>query len=130
MIHLPDVLQPSSLKIDHSVIALYAELTNDFNPIHLNTEFAAKTAMGGVIAHGTMSIGLIWETLEKTLGGAAIPNIELDVRFIQPVRNHDQLIAGGRRHDTEPNTYEVWVRGEQDGQNRIFGTATITEKCT
>ena len=102
MIHLPDVLQSSTLKVDQSVIALYAELTNDFNPIHLNTEFAAKTAMGGVIAHGTMSIGLIWATLEKTLGSAAIPKIELDVRFIKPVRNYEHLIAGGRRHEPLP----------------------------
>lgn len=125
---LPNTLKNARLSIDQSVIAAYAELTNDFNPIHLDPEFAAKTAMGGVIAHGTMSIGLIWQALEKSLGSETLPKIQLDIRFIKPVRLGDQLISGGQRQETAPYIYDIWVRDERDQEDRIVGTATIVNQ--
>ena len=83
-----------------------------------------KTAMGGVIAHGTMSVSLIWQALEKTLGGTCLPHIELDIRFIKPVRLGDKLLAGGQLQQTDTRTYDIWVREERDEENRIIGTAT------
>ena len=56
---LPEILQEISLRADRQAILAYAELTGDFNPIHVDPEFAAKTPMGGVIAHGTLSLNLI-----------------------------------------------------------------------
>ena len=122
---LPNSLINAHLDINQQVIAAYADLTSDYNPIHLDQEFAAKTPMGGVIAHGTMSIGLIWQALEKTLGSDCLSNIDLDIRFIKPVRLGDRLIGGGNLQDAQTGTYEVWVRGENDGENRIVGTAAI-----
>ena len=124
---LPSTLKNAKLSIDQSIIAAYADLTNDFNPIHLDPEFASKTAMGGVIAHGTMSIGLIWQALEKTLGAQCLSKIQLDIRFIKPVRLGDQLISGGRQQAENKFTYEIWVRSEQDQEDRIIGTATIVD---
>lgn len=117
-------LMTAELRIDQQVIAAYAELTGDFNPIHLDPEFAAKTAMGGVIAHGTMSVGLIWQALEKTLGTQSLSHIDLDIRFIKPVRLDDHLIAGVQRQPGNKDTYDVWVRESRDGESRIVGTAT------
>lgn len=124
MKNLPLDLQTASLTVDQTIIRAYADLTNDFNPIHLDPEFAAKTAMGGVIAHGTMSVSLIWQALEKTLGGTCLPHIELDIRFIKPVRLGDKLLAGGQLQQTDTRTYDIWVREERDEENRIIGTAT------
>ena len=124
MTNLPLDLQTASLTVDQTIIRAYADLTNDFNPIHLDPEFAAKTAMGGVIAHGTMSVSLIWQALEKTLGGTCLPHIELDIRFIKPVRLGDKLLAGGQLQQTDTRTYDIWVREERDEENRIIGTAT------
>ena len=66
----PTELRATSLVITPTAIEAYAHLTQDFNPIHLDPEFAARTPMGSVIAHGTMSIGLMWQliiTLHLTL---------------------------------------------------------------
>jgi len=122
---LPQRLQPAHLTVDSAVIAAYAELTNDFNPIHLDPEFAARTPMGGVIAHGTMSIGLIWQALQRSVGAAAFEGAELDIRFIKPVRLGDTLVAGGHARADEPGAYEVWVRAENDGGDRIVGSVRI-----
>lgn len=127
MNQLPLSLQNASLVIDQSVIAAYAELTNDFNPIHLDPVFAAKTPMGSVIAHGTMSIGLIWQALEKSVGDKMMPHIDLDIRFIQPVRLGDKLIAGGQLQEPGGLIYDVWVRDQNNHEDKIVGTALIDD---
>jgi 3-hydroxybutyryl-CoA dehydratase len=113
-------LPPSSLAVTADLIRSYADLTQDFNPLHLDAEFAATTPMKSVIAHGTMSIHLIWRSVAAAFGGEALSRIELDIRFVKPVRVGDTLHAGGRQHPDEDGTYEVWVRGD-DGQDRISG---------
>ncbi len=69
----------------------YAEITGDYNPIHLDPEFAAKTPMGGVIAHGTLSMNLIWRHIELNHGRSALQGAQLDIKFVAPVRVGDTL---------------------------------------
>jgi 3-hydroxybutyryl-CoA dehydratase len=107
------------LLIDAQGIRRYAELTNDFNPIHVDPEFAARSGMGGVIAHGTLSLNLIWQSLAATVGVQEIQHLDLKVRFKAPARIGDRLAAGGRATDTG---YEVYVRN-QHGINIIEGSA-------
>jgi 3-hydroxybutyryl-CoA dehydratase len=116
-------LQPVSLTAAPDVIRAYAELTDDFNPLHLDPDFAATTAMGGCIAHGTMSICLLWQALFRTFGPDAVKRVDLDVRFVKPVRAGETIHAGGER-DGAPGCYTVWVRGE-DGLDRVTGTARV-----
>lgn len=118
-------LAPARLAVDADKIRAYAELTEDFNPIHLDHEFAAATPMKGVIAHGTMSILLLWQALANTFGDEALAGIDLDIRFVRPVRIGEMLVAGGRRSDDSPARYEVWVRTEA-GEDRLVGTAVLS----
>jgi 3-hydroxybutyryl-CoA dehydratase len=108
------------LLIDAQGIRRYAELTNDFNPIHVDPEFAARSEMGGVIAHGTLSLNLIWQSLAATVGMQELQRLDLKVRFKAPARLGDRLATGGRATDTG---YEVYVRN-QHGINIIEGSAT------
>src|SRR5437868_2242664 len=125
MTPLPSTLQAARLTVHMPVIAAYAELSNDFNPIHLDPEFAARTPMGGVIAHGTMSLGLIWQALQRSLGADAFEGAELDIRFIKPVRLGEALVAGGQLRAGEHGVYDVWVRAENDGGDRIVGSVRV-----
>lgn len=113
-------LTGATLIVEASHIAAYAKLTDDFNPIHLDPEFAAATLMGGVIAHGTLSICLLWQAIFASLGKSA-GAVELNVRFVKPVRLGETLHAGGELSADDPNTYHVWVRGN-DGSDRLNGT--------
>ena len=117
-------LHPVTLTVDQELIRAYAELTDDFNPIHVDPEFAATTATGGCIAHGTLSICLLWQSLFRTLGDDAGTRVELDVRFVKPVRAGETIHAGGAPHDAEPGCYTVWVRGD-DGVDRVTGIARM-----
>lgn len=117
-------LRQTTLKVDSAAIRAYAELTNDFNPIHLDPVFAAGTSMGGVIAHGTMSICLLWQALFRTFGASAFEALELDIRFVKPVREGETLTAGGQPNPEDAGFYDVWVRGD-DGSDRVAGTVRL-----
>ncbi len=115
-------LDSATLTVTPEAIRAYAELTDDFNPIHLDAQFAAGTAMGGVIAHGTMSVCLLWQALFHSFGNDAFEALELDIRFVKPVRIGETLTAGGEAE--APGTWRVWVRGD-DGADRLNGTVRL-----
>lgn len=123
---LPGELLPCSKRIDRQSILLYAAVTDDFNPIHVDDAFAAQSPMGGIIAHGMLSLNLIWQSLRATLGQAGTRDIELAIRFTRPVRIDDVVTAGGSLSDPAARRYEVWVRN-QSGETVIAGTAQPAE---
>lgn len=118
------LLHTATLTVDAAAIRAYAELTGDFNPIHLDPAFAATTPMGGVIAHGTMSVCLLWQALARSFGPAAFAGLDLDIRFVAPVRIGETLVAGGERRADDPQSCTVWVRAG-DGSDRLRGTLRL-----
>lgn len=110
--------------IDRPAIRLYGEVTDDFNPIHVDPEFAASTPMRGIIAHGMLSLNLIWQSLRGTYGPAAAEDAQLEVRFVRPVRENDTVSAVGRIKDGEAGVYDVVVEN-QNGEPVITGTLTL-----
>lgn len=116
-----DVLQSVTFSVDEAAIRAYADITDDYNPIHVDPAFAAQTEMKGVIAHGTMSLSLIWQSVAATFGMDAAANSALEVRFNRPVRPGDMLTAGGKRTDSASERFEVWVANQHD-ERVIEGT--------
>ena len=123
---LSESLKEIRFHVDKVAIGRYAAITKDFNPIHLDAEFASKTSMGGIIAHGTMSMSLIWQSLSETCKLDDDANVVLDIRFVRPVREDDWVVAGGRLVDAR-GVYDVWVRAEAPSRQElvISGTATL-----
>lgn len=114
-------LRSVSLAVTQAVVQSYAELSDDFNPIHVDAAFAATTSMGRPIAHGTLSLCLVWQCLQRSLGAGALASLDLQVRFVKPVYIGDVITAGGQPGDAGAGHYDIWVRG-QDGSDRIVGT--------
>ncbi|CFB54883.1 acyl dehydratase [Bordetella pertussis] len=117
-------LEEVSMRVTQADIDIYAELTDDFNPLHVDPAFAATTPMGGTIAHGTLSVNLIWQSLARSLGAAALARIDLDIRFLKPLFAGGAITAGGQPDAAEPDRYEVWVKGA-DGATLIAGHARL-----
>lgn len=121
-------LVESARTIDMAAILKYAEITNDFNPLHVDPDFAAKSPMKGIIAHGMLSLNLIWQSARATFGQDAVATAELDIRFTKPVRVDDRVSASGEiaeEQNQEGRTvYDVWVKN-QDGEAVIKGKLTI-----
>lgn len=121
---MPNELTSVEFNVTQDSIRAYADITDDYNPLHLDEEFAAKTPMKGVIAHGTMSLSLIWQSLTATFGIDKTKDMSVTIRFKKPVRPGDSLSSHGTLRDDKPDTYDVWVQN-QDGERVIAGKAVV-----
>jgi len=71
--------------ITDEMIRLFAGLTGDTNPVHLDDEYAAGTRFGRRIAHGMIAAGLISATLANDLPGPGTVYISQTLQFKAPV---------------------------------------------
>lgn len=74
-------------------VVLYAGITGDFNPAHLNEVEAAKSRFGGRIAHGMLSAGFISAVLAMKLPGPGTIYLSQSLRFTRPVKIGDTVTA-------------------------------------
>ena len=98
-----------AVEITPERIGRYAEITEDWNPLHVDEAFAQTTSFGGVIAHGMLSLNLAWELLREIHGDEGIADVELTVRFKKPVRPGDTVRARARREASAAGGWEVWI---------------------
>ena len=72
-------------------IELFAEVSGDYNPVHMQEEFARKTFFGGRIAHGVFALGLL------SAAGAKLPGLiillSMSSKFLKPVKIGDTITA-------------------------------------
>ncbi|OSQ46494.1 dehydratase [Thalassospira sp. MCCC 1A01428] len=74
-------------------IILYAGVSGDSNPVHLNDEFAKTTMFEGRIAHGMLSAGFISTVLGTRLPGPGTIYLSQNLQFRAPVRIGDTVTA-------------------------------------
>jgi acyl dehydratase len=74
-------------------IDLYAKITDDYNPIHMDEEYAKNTIFGGRIAHGTITLGLSAPVIGMKLPGQGCALVSISSDFIRPVKIGDTITA-------------------------------------
>jgi 3-hydroxybutyryl-CoA dehydratase len=79
--------------ISESDVYLYAGVTGDLNPAHINEEYAGKTFFKTRIAHGMLSAGLISAVIATKLPGPGTVYIGQNLNFKAPVRIGDTITA-------------------------------------
>lgn len=82
-----------SRTISESDVYLYAGITGDMNPAHLNKEYAATTVFKQRIAHGMLVCGLISNVLGNHLPGNGTIYVSQSLRFLAPVYFGDTVTA-------------------------------------
>ena len=75
---------------------LFAGISGDFNPMHVNEEFARLTPFGTRIAHGALPWSLIAPVLGMKLPGLGTIALEITTRFRAPTFFGDTITANGR----------------------------------
>jgi len=81
--------------ISETDVYLFAGISGDFNPMHLNEEFAKMTPFGTRIAHGALPQSLIAPVLGMKLPGLGTVALEITVRFKAPTYFGDTITATG-----------------------------------
>lgn len=108
----------------------YAGASGDFNPIHQDPEFARQAGMGGVFAHGMLSMGFVAQAVTDWLGVGTVR--KLGVRFVALVRLDDVITCTGTVVARRPAKdgqgqnlveLEVWAENQR-GEKVVTGRAT------
>ena len=74
-------------------IALFAEVSTDHNPVHLDEAYARETIFEGRIAHGMLTAGLISAVIGEQLPGHGTIYLGQSLKFLAPVRPGDTVLA-------------------------------------
>ncbi len=74
-------------------IALFAEVTSDRNPVHLDEAYAQTTMFKGRIAHGMLTASLISAVIGERLPGHGTVYLRQSMAFLAPVRPGDTVRA-------------------------------------
>ncbi|MDP3960636.1 MAG: MaoC family dehydratase [Pseudorhodobacter sp.] len=74
-------------------IKLFAEVSTDHNPVHLDDAYARDTTFEGRIAHGMLTAGLISAVIGEQLPGHGTVYLGQSLRFMAPVRPGDTVYA-------------------------------------
>ena len=74
-------------------IALFAEVSTDRNPVHLDDDYARDTIFEGRIAHGMLTAGLISAVIGEQLPGHGTVYLGQTLKFMAPVRPGDRVRA-------------------------------------
>lgn len=72
-------------------IYLYAGITGDFNPAHVNETYAKNTFFKTRIAHGMLTAGFISAILANQLPGPGTIYLKQELSFLAPVRIGDTI---------------------------------------
>ncbi|MDR7126021.1 MaoC family dehydratase [Pseudotabrizicola sp. 4114] len=72
-------------------IELFAEVSTDRNPVHLDDAYAQDTIFAGRIAHGMLTAGLISAVIGEQLPGHGTVYLGQSLRFMAPVRPGDRV---------------------------------------
>jgi 3-hydroxybutyryl-CoA dehydratase len=82
-----------SKTITETDIYMFAGITGDFNPAHVNEVYAASSMFKGRIAHGMLGASLISTVLGMHLPGPGTIYLKQDLKFTAPVRLGDTITA-------------------------------------
>lgn len=74
-------------------IQMFAQISTDRNPVHLDDEYAKTTMFKGRIAHGMLTAGLISAVIGEQLPGYGAVYLSQNLRFMAPVRPGDLVRA-------------------------------------
>ena len=74
-------------------IELFAEVSTDQNPVHMDDDYARDTIFGGRIAHGMLTAGLVSAVIGEQLPGHGTVYLGQSLKFLAPVRPGDVVTA-------------------------------------
>lgn len=108
-------------------VYLFAGITGDLNPAHVDEVSAGQSRFGGRIAHGILCAGFISAVLGMKLPGPGTIYLGQELKFTRPVRIGDTITAACHVSEIRPEKNIVkleTVCTNQSGDVVITGTAT------
>jgi 3-hydroxybutyryl-CoA dehydratase len=115
--------------VSESDIYMYAGVTGDMNPAHINEAYAEQTFFKTRIAHGMLAAGFISTVLGCHLPGPGTVYLSQELKFLAPVRIGDTVTARAEIKDLDQAKNRATLITEcwnQKGDKVLTGTAVVS----
>lgn len=105
----------------------FAAVSGDYNPFHMNEEFAATTVFGGRIAHGSLIASYFSTILGTKLPGPGTIYVSQTLKFRAPVRIGDTVVATAKVVDLNGEKFRVTLacQATVNGEPVLDGEAVV-----
>jgi 3-hydroxybutyryl-CoA dehydratase len=101
-------------------IYLFAGITGDLNPAHVNEEYAKTTFFKERIAHAQLTVGLLSTVIGMQLPGPGTVIVSQNVRFKAPVYIGDTITAGIRVIEKDVERNRLTLEGSCNNQKGVL----------
>lgn len=121
----------ASISITQEMIDVYAAISGDFNPLHVDPVAAAATPFGTTIAHGCIPMEPIFQALQQWIGQPALaPATTMKLRYYRPSRPGDTIsieaTVAPQSPEQQVNAVQVtFTCHNQHGETVIDGECTL-----
>ena len=114
--------------ITRSMLASYAGVSGDHNPIHIDIDFAKKSGLSDVIAHGMLVMSFLAQAITNIFPQESIK--KFDAKFIAITNINDILTCKGKVVDikSEGSLKKLFLEllvFDDSGEKKLSGSATI-----
>lgn len=108
-------------------IEMFAQISTDRNPVHLDDDYARDTIFQGRIAHGMLTAGLISAVIGEQLPGHGTVYMGQTLKFLAPVRPGDRVHAEVEVTEIDMAKRRVKLKCHcaVDGKKVLIGEATV-----
>jgi 3-hydroxybutyryl-CoA dehydratase len=117
--------------ISESDIYLFAGVTGDLNPFHVNEEYSKKTFFKGRIAHGMLLAGFISTVVGCKLPGPGAIYVKQELKFMAPARIGDTITAKATVTEVVTDKNRVVLQTtctNQNGEVVLDGQAMVSPR--
>ncbi len=115
-----------SLTLTEDHVAAYAKMTGDYNPLHFDPDFVARTKFGKLVVQGGLTTGILNALVAMDMPGPGTVFLSHDWKFTAPVYIGDTITGEAEilsLHPTKPVTQLKITVTRQTGEIVLEGEA-------
>lgn len=115
-----------TLTLTEKHVKSFAEMTGDYNPLHFDAAFTAKTKFKRLVVQGGLTTGLLHALVAMDMPGPGTVFLSQNWKFTAPVFIGDTITAEAEVlsvHETKPVTQLKIRVAQQDGETVLEGEA-------
>ena len=110
-----------SMQVTAAHVRTYAELSGDYNPLHFDEDFCAKTRFGRLVAQGGLTTGLLHALVAMDMPGPGTVFLNQNWKFTAPVYIGDTITAEATVLEVHADEAGVAPRGRDSQPGRRRG---------
>ena len=123
-----DTFETKGFHVTDTFVKIFADITADMNPLHLDEEYAKTTRFGQRIAHGMLTAGFISATIAKHFPGAVY--VRQSLHFSNSVYINDVVNVIFRINDINDTYITLNTTAYVEDKIVVFGEAKILYEVT